>query len=48
MLEEKIGAHEAVPEERKKGTCRLFDIGFNEEGIPQPATFMLSLSAWSV
>ena len=47
MLEDKIGAHEAVPEERKSGKCRLFDIGFNEEGIPQPATFMLSLSAWS-
>ncbi|XGG69524.1 AAA domain-containing protein [Klebsiella pneumoniae] len=47
MLEDKIGAHEAVPKERKSGKCRLFDIGFNEEGIPQPATFMLSLSAWS-
>ncbi len=46
MLEDKIGAHEAVPEERKSGKCRLFDIGFNERH-PQPATFMLSLSAWS-
>lgn len=34
MLEDKIGAHEAVPEERKSGKCRLFDIGFSEEGIP--------------
>lgn len=39
MLEDKIGAHEAVPEERKKGTCRLFDIGFNEEGSPTDSTW---------
>ncbi|HIG5938801.1 DEAD/DEAH box helicase [Klebsiella pneumoniae] len=47
MLEDKIGAHEEIAEKRINGKSRLFDIGFNESGIPQPVTFMSSLSAWS-
>ncbi len=47
QLEEKIGAHDDVVEERGRVNSRLFDISFNEQGIPLYQTFMLSLSAWA-
>ncbi|MCU5772457.1 DEAD/DEAH box helicase [Winslowiella arboricola] len=47
QLENKIGAHGEVFEDRANGKSRLFDISFNELGIPQFESFMLSLPVWS-
>lgn len=47
MLENKIGPHEDVFTDRTNGQSRLFDVSFNEHGIPQFDSFMLSLSVWS-
>ena len=47
LLENKIGSHEAVFTERANAQSRLFDISFNEQGIPQFESFALSLSVWS-
>jgi hypothetical protein len=47
LLEKKIGSHEKVFEDRDRGNSRLFDISFNELGIPQFESFMLSLPVWA-
>ncbi|MEG1211674.1 MAG: AAA domain-containing protein [Leclercia sp.] len=47
LLEGKIGAHADVFEDQGKDKSRLFDISFNEQGIPQFESFALSLAAWS-
>lgn len=47
LLEDKIGRHEDVLEGRVGGKSRLFDISFNELGIPQYESFMLSLPVWA-
>lgn len=47
LLEKKIGSHEDVFDDRTNGQSRLFDVSFNERGIPQSESFMLSLAVWS-
>lgn len=47
LLEEKIGPHKEVFEDRGNSQSRLFDISVNEHGIPQFESFMLSLPVWS-
>ncbi|WP_324724500.1 ATP-binding protein [Lelliottia sp. JS-SCA-14] len=47
LLEDKIGAHSEVFDDGRNGKSRLFDISFNEHGIPQFESFMLSLPVWS-
>lgn len=47
LLENKIGPHDDVFTDRTNGQSRLFDISFNEHGIPQFESFMLSLTVWS-
>ena len=47
QLEEKIGAHSNVVDGRGNDKSRLFDISFDEHGIPQCESFMLSLSVWA-
>ncbi len=47
LLENKIGPHEDVFTDRTNGQSRLFDVSFNEKGIPQFESFTLSLCVWS-
>lgn len=48
LLEEKIGAHEEVYDDRRDvGRSRLFDLGLDENGYPVPESFALSLACWS-
>lgn len=47
QLEKKIGANSDVVDGRGNDKSRLFDISFNEHGLPQCQSFMLSLSAWA-
>jgi len=47
LLENKIGPHEDVFTDRTNMQSRLFDVSFNERGIPQFESFTLSLSVWS-
>lgn len=47
-LEEKIGSHEKVFDDRRAGTqSRLFDLAFDSNGYPVPASFILSMACWS-
>ena len=47
LLEDKIGRHEEVFDDRISGKSRLFDIRFNQLGIPLFESFMLSLPVWA-
>jgi DNA polymerase III delta prime subunit len=48
LLEEKIGAHKEVYDERREhGQSRLFDIEVNDAGYPNPDKFTLSLACWA-
>jgi len=47
LLQAKIGSHEEVFEDRTGSKSRLFDISFDEFGIPKYESFMLSLPAWA-
>lgn len=48
LLEDKIGAHEEVFDDRRDGgRSRLFDLGFDDNGYPIPESFVLSLACWS-
>jgi len=48
LLEDKIGAHDEVFDDRRDGgRSRLFDLGFEANGYPIPESFVLSLSCWS-
>ena len=47
LLEDKIGRHEEVSEDRISGKGRLFDLRFNEQGHPLYESFTLSLPVWA-
>ncbi|WP_045051256.1 DEAD/DEAH box helicase [Chromobacterium violaceum] len=47
LLEDKIGRHEEVFDDRLSGKSRLFDIRFDELGLPQYESFTLSLPVWA-
>ncbi|MCW3478947.1 AAA domain-containing protein [Neisseriaceae bacterium JH1-16] len=47
LLEDKIGRHEEVFDDRIIGKSRLFDIRVNELGIPLYESFALSLPVWA-
>src|SRR3546814_514927 len=48
LLEDKLGAHEDVFDERRPiGQARLFDLTFDEDGYPLAQSFVLSLACWA-
>lgn len=48
LLEERIGSHEEVFDERRNGDrSRLFDLAFDDYGYPIPESFVLSMACWS-
>ncbi|MCL2657659.1 MAG: AAA domain-containing protein [Betaproteobacteria bacterium] len=47
LLEDKIGRHEEVFDDRISGKSRVFDIQFNESGVPLYESFTLSLAVWA-
>ncbi|MEX0634605.1 hypothetical protein M8494_33140 (plasmid) [Serratia ureilytica] len=44
MLEDKIGAHEAVPEERKSGKCRLLILVSMKKASPASHVHVIPVS----
>ncbi len=48
LLEDKLGAHEDVFDERRpSGQARLFDLACDEDGYPLAQSFVLSLACWA-
>lgn len=47
LLEEKIGRHEEVFDDGISGKSRVFDIRFDENGVPLYESFTLSLAVWA-
>ncbi len=48
LLTQKLGAHDDVLNEKLKGgESRLFDLGFDDCGIPIPEMFVLSMACWA-